>query len=107
MASRHTLCLLVLAAAGVAGASTVAYDDRALVIDGQRRIILSGAIHYPRSTPEAKRGGLNTIETYVFWNGHEPRRRQYNFKGNYDIVRFFREIHTAGMYAILRIGPYT
>nr|CAB3477286.1 unnamed protein product [Digitaria exilis] len=115
MASRHTLCLLlVLAAAGAAGASTVAYDDRALVIDGQRRIILSGAIHYPRSKPEmwpdligkAKRGGLNTIETYVFWNGHEPRRREYNFEGNYDIVRFFREIHNAGMYAILRIGPY-
>ncbi|KAJ1283987.1 hypothetical protein BS78_03G169900 [Paspalum vaginatum] len=108
--------LLVLAATGVVAAATttVAYNDRAVVIDGQRRIILSGSIHYPRSTPEmwpdlikkAKQGGLNTIETYVFWNGHEPRRRQYNFEGNYDIVRFFKEIQNAGMYAILRIGPY-
>jgi beta-galactosidase GanA len=31
---------------------------------------------------------------------------QYNFEGNYDIVRFFKEIQHAGMYAILRIGPY-
>ncbi|CAL4963327.1 unnamed protein product [Urochloa decumbens] len=110
--------LVVLAAAAAAitacGATTVAYNDRAVVIDGQRRIILSGSIHYPRSTPQmwpdlirkAKEGGLNTIETYVFWNGHEPRRGQYNFEGNYDIVRFFKEIQNAGMYAILRIGPY-
>ncbi|CAO2190555.1 unnamed protein product [Urochloa humidicola] len=109
--------LLVLTAAAAftaCGATTVAYNDRAVIIDGQRRIILSGSIHYPRSTPQmwpdlirkAKEGGLNTIETYVFWNGHEPRRGQYNFEGNYDIVRFFKEIQNAGMYAILRIGPY-
>ncbi|KAG2589164.1 hypothetical protein PVAP13_5NG388986 [Panicum virgatum] len=61
---------------------------------------------WPGLIRKAKEGGLNTIETYVFWNGHEPRRRQYNFEGNYDIVRFFKEIQHAGMYAILRIGPY-
>jgi beta-galactosidase GanA len=31
---------------------------------------------------------------------------QYNFEGSYDIVRFFKEIQNAGMYAVLRIGPY-
>ena len=31
---------------------------------------------------------------------------QYNFEGNYDIVKFFKEIQNAGMYAILLIGPY-
>ncbi|KAI4963283.1 hypothetical protein ZWY2020_015105 [Hordeum vulgare] len=85
-----------------------------MVIDGERRLLISGSIHYPRSTPEmwpdlirkAKEGGLDAIETYVFWNGHEPRRRQYNFEGSYDIVRFFKEVQDAGMYAILRIGPY-
>lgn len=30
----------------------VVYDKKALVIDGQRRILFSGSIHYPRSTPE-------------------------------------------------------
>ena len=25
---------------------------------------------------KAKEGGLNAIETYVFWNAHEPQRRQ-------------------------------
>ena len=25
---------------------------------------------------KAKEGGLDTIETYIFWNAHEPRRRE-------------------------------
>lgn len=32
--------------------SSVTYDGKALVIDGKRRILISGSIHYPRSTPE-------------------------------------------------------
>ena len=30
----------------------VTYDHRALVIDGKRRLLISGSIHYPRSTPD-------------------------------------------------------
>ena len=48
------LLLLMLAAVPGCGATTVAYNDRAVVIDGQRRIILSGSIHYPRSTPQVR-----------------------------------------------------
>lgn len=32
--------------------ANVTYDHRALVIDGKRRALQSGSIHYPRSTPE-------------------------------------------------------
>lgn len=35
----------------VVGAN-VSYDGRSLIIDGQRRILFSGSIHYPRSTPD-------------------------------------------------------
>lgn len=30
----------------------VTYDGRSLIIDGERRLLFSGSIHYPRSTPE-------------------------------------------------------
>lgn len=30
----------------------VDYDSNAMIIDGERKLIFSGAIHYPRSTPE-------------------------------------------------------
>lgn len=32
--------------------ATVSYDDRAILINGQRKILIAGSIHYPRSTPE-------------------------------------------------------
>lgn len=31
---------------------SVTYDKKAIIINGQRRILISGSIHYPRSTPE-------------------------------------------------------
>lgn len=30
----------------------VTYDRKAILINGQRRVLFSGSIHYPRSTPE-------------------------------------------------------
>jgi beta-galactosidase len=101
------------ASVGVANAA-VSYDRRSLVINGRRRILLSGSIHYPRSTPEmwpgliqkAKDGGLDVIQTYVFWNGHEPVQGQYYFSDRYDLVRFVKLVKQAGLYVHLRIGPY-
>ncbi|XP_042495404.1 beta-galactosidase 16-like [Macadamia integrifolia] len=92
----------------------VTYDGRSLIINGQPRILFSGSIHYPRSTPEmwpsliakAKEGGIDAIETYVFWNQHEPQQGQYNFEGRLDIVKFIKEIQAQGLYATLRIGPF-
>ncbi|VFQ93447.1 unnamed protein product [Cuscuta campestris] len=94
--------------------SVVNYDRKAIVINGRRRLLISGSIHYPRSTPEmwedliikAKEGGLDVIETYVFWNVHEPSQGNYNFEGRNDLVRFVKTIQKAGLYAHLRIGPY-
>ncbi|KAF3333442.1 beta-galactosidase 9 [Carex littledalei] len=94
--------------------ATVSYDHKALIINGKRRILISGSIHYPRSTPEmwpdliqkAKDGGLDCIQTYVFWNGHEPSPGQYYFEDRYDLVRFVKLVKQAGLYVNLRIGPY-
>ncbi|XP_021656351.2 beta-galactosidase isoform X1 [Hevea brasiliensis] len=94
--------------------ASVSYDHKAITINGQRRILISGSIHYPRSTPEmwpdliqkAKDGGLDVIETYVFWNGHEPSPGTYYFGDRYDLVKFIKLIQQAGLYAHLRIGPY-
>ncbi|KAK2446439.1 beta-galactosidase [Trifolium repens] len=92
----------------------VTYDRKSLLINGQRRILISGSIHYPRSTPEmwedlihkAKHGGLDVIDTYVFWDVHEPSPHNYNFEGRYDLVRFIKTVQKVGLYANLRIGPY-
>ncbi|KAK6938877.1 Beta-galactosidase, beta-sandwich domain, partial [Dillenia turbinata] len=92
----------------------VTYDRKAIVIDGQRRILISGSIHYSRSTPDmwedliqkAKDGGLDVIDTYVFWNGHEPSPGNYYFEERYDLVRFIKTVQKVGLFVHLRIGPY-
>ncbi|KAL3535619.1 hypothetical protein ACH5RR_004080 [Cinchona calisaya] len=94
--------------------ANVSYDGRSFIINGQRKILISGSIHYPRSTPEmwpdliqkAKDGGLDVIQTYVFWNVHEPSPGNYNFEGRGDIVKFLKLVKAAGLYVHLRIGPY-
>ncbi|XP_043714479.1 beta-galactosidase 13-like [Telopea speciosissima] len=92
----------------------VTYDGRSLIINGRRELIFSGSVHYPRLPPEmwpqilniSKHGGLNAIDTYVFWNVHEPEQGQYSFEGKYDLVKFIKLIKENHMYAILRIGPF-
>ncbi|XP_065875334.1 beta-galactosidase 6 isoform X2 [Euphorbia lathyris] len=99
---------------GVASAGNISYDGRSLIIDSQRKILFSGSIHYPRSTPQmwkdligkAKEGGVDVIQSYVFWNLHEPKPGEYDFSGRYDIVKFIKEIEAQGLYVCLRIGPF-
>ncbi|XP_050284914.1 beta-galactosidase 7-like [Quercus robur] len=61
---------------------------------------------WPDIIQKAKDGGLDAIESYVFWDRHEPQRRKYDFSGNLDFVKFFKLVQDAGLYAVLRIGPY-
>ena len=94
--------------------STVAISEGAIRIDGRPTQIISGTIHYFRVRPEqwrdriekARMMGLNAIETYVCHNLHEPRRGEFDFSGGLDLGRFLDEVAAAGMYAIVRPGPY-
>ncbi|KAJ1725050.1 hypothetical protein LPJ61_005677, partial [Coemansia biformis] len=94
---------------------TVGYSARGLEIDGQPRMLVTGAIHYPRSTPamwdslmkKAKEGGLNTVDTYVFWNMHEPVKGHYDFATDRANLPLFLEMaRQNGLFVMLRIGPY-
>ncbi|KAI5674488.1 hypothetical protein M9H77_14852 [Catharanthus roseus] len=106
--------LLLLPLLTASSAYNVTYDRRSLIIDGQRKLLISASIHYPRSVPAmwpslvqtAKQGGVDVIETYVFWNGHELSPNNYYFGGRYDLVKFCKIVQEAGMYLILRIGPF-
>ncbi|GLJ24400.1 hypothetical protein SUGI_0466010 [Cryptomeria japonica] len=111
------LCALIIYAVvdlkWVYGAN-VSYDHRSLIIDGQRKLLMSASIHYPRSVPamwpdliaKAKEGGIDVIDTYVFWNGHEPKEGTYYFEDRFDLVKFVKIAQQAGLYVNLRIGPF-
>lgn len=76
--------------------------------------ILSGAIHYFRVHPDdwyhslynLKALGFNTVETYVPWNMHEPKKGQFTSEGTLDLERFLDVSEELGLYAIVRPSPF-
>jgi beta-galactosidase len=83
-------------------------------LDGKPFQIISGAIHsarVPRAywrdrLRKARAMGLNTVETYVFWNIHETSPGNFDFTGQNDIAEFVREAQQEGLFVLLRPGPY-
>ncbi|MFD5019895.1 beta-galactosidase family protein [Paenibacillus sp. NPDC058367] len=84
------------------------------ILDEQPIRLLSGALHYFRIVPEywqdrllkLKACGLNTVETYIPWNLHEPEEGSFNFAGFADIEAFVRLAGALGLHVILRPSPY-
>lgn len=129
-AARRTLftlgtfvCLFAVLALGfaaprmahAAARHTVTVSGRHFVVDGKPVQVISGEMHYPRiprpywrdRMAKAKAMGLNAVSVYVFWNVHEPHPGQWDFSGQNDVAQFIRDAQAAGLYVILRAGPYS
>lgn len=89
-------------------------QGREFLLNGQPYRVLAGAMHYFRVHPDhwedrlkkMRLMGLNTLETYVAWNAHEPRPGAFSFSGWLDIVSYIRQAAALGLYVIVRPGPY-
>ena len=83
-------------------------------LDGKTFKIISGSIHYFRTVPQYWQDrlekllamGCNTVETYIPWNMHEPKKGQFVFNGMLDVVGFVKLAQKLGLYVILRPSPY-
>lgn len=83
-------------------------------LDGKPFQIISGSIHYFRIVPEYWRDrleklkslGMNTVETYIPWNMHEPEKGKFVFDGMCNVVEFVKIAEELGLYVILRPSPY-
>lgn len=77
-------------------------------------MLLSGSIHYIRSTPsmwedimmKAKQEGLNCIQTYTFWNFHERSKGHFDFSGRGNVSLFLETAARVGLFVNFRIGPF-
>ncbi|PJJ01347.1 beta-galactosidase [Streptomyces sp. 2333.5] len=86
--------------------------ERDFLLDGRPVRLLSGALHYFRVHEEQwghrlamlRAMGLNCVETYVPWNLHEPRPGE--FRDPEALGRFLDAAQAAGLWAIVRPGPY-
>lgn len=83
-------------------------------LNGEPFQIISGGIHYFRVVPEYWRDrlekikmlGCNTIETYVAWNIHEPKKGEFCFSGMADLKKFIQLAQELGLWVIVRPSPY-
>lgn len=105
---------IIVPAAAQAAEPYFSIQDRHFMRLGKPHVIISGEMHYPRVPRDywrdrlrkARAMGLNTIQTYVFWNLHEPQPGRFDFSGNLDIATFIRIAREEGLDVIVRPGPY-
>jgi beta-galactosidase GanA len=108
--------LAVLALASGLGAQqrTFRLGESDFLLNGKPFRIMAGEIHYQRIPREywadrllkLKAAGLNTVGTYVFWNALEPEPGRWDLAGGNDLAAFIRTAQRAGLWVIVRPGPY-
>ncbi len=89
----------------------IRYDRDCFTINGQDTFLVGGSFHYARCPQSLwedrllkfKRAGFNTVETYIFWNYHEPEENHVDMS---ELEAFIAAVKKAGLYLIARIGPY-
>jgi len=104
---------------GISTGLTASGDE--FQLNGKDLKILSGSLHYFRVHPaywrtrlqQYKAAGLNTVDVYIPWNLHEPRKGEFDFGGGnsqfspfLNLTRFVEMIHEEDMFLIFRPGPY-
>ena len=89
----------------------IRYDSQCFTIRDRDTFLHSASFHYPRC-PEPlwrdrlrklRRAGFNTIQSYVFWNYHEPVEGQANLE---EFERFVETVGEMGFWMVARPGPY-
>ncbi|MEM5314388.1 beta-galactosidase [Paraburkholderia sp. JHI869] len=94
---------------------TLTINNQYLVKDGKPWLPVMGEIHFSRVPPDQwdtelakmKASGINVVATYVIWNHQEPQNGQFEWTGGKDLKKFVELCAKHGMYAFVRVGPWT
>jgi hypothetical protein len=101
--------------------SGLSVDQPYFTLNGKNISIYSGAMHYFRIPPELwqdrlrklRAAGLNTVETSIAWNIHQPKIYDYEFGDGgteleawANLTDFIRLAQQEDLFVIVRLGPY-
>ncbi|KAH8035301.1 hypothetical protein HPB51_004542 [Rhipicephalus microplus] len=93
---------------------TVDHANNQFLKDGKPFRIISGSLHYFR-VPRAywkdrllkmRFAGLNAVDVYAEWSGHEVEPDTFNFEGDYDLRAFLDVAKDVGLLVVFRPGPF-
>lgn len=93
---------------------TIELKSKHLVIDGVPRVLLCASLfpfrivrnQWRQRLSAVKKIGYHAIDVYVPWNYHETSPGTWDFTGQHDIEEFLKLTREAGLYALVRPGPY-
>ncbi|XP_075732130.1 beta-galactosidase-like [Rhipicephalus microplus] len=93
---------------------TVDYANNQFLIDGKPFRIISGSLHYFRVSRahwkdrllKMRFAGLNAVDVYAEWSGHEVEPGTFNFEGDYDLRAFLDVAKDVGLLVVFRPGPF-
>ncbi|HUI41804.1 MAG TPA: beta-galactosidase [Terriglobia bacterium] len=89
----------------------IRYDSHCFTVNDRDTFLYGAAFHYPRCPRELwsdrllklKAAGFNVIETYVFWDYHEPEQGRCDLS---EFEEFVKLVGSMGFLMIVRPGPY-
>src|ERR1041384_308713 len=101
---------------------SVRFEDGALVVDGEKRLLIAGDYPYYRDRPERwaaklaqmRAVGIEGVTFYIPWRHplvvEADGSRRFVFSGgpedNRNVVRFIEEIGRAGLLGLAKPGPF-
>lgn len=93
---------------------TLHFDHDRFYLDDEPFFLCAGDVHYfriPVADWDSRLDlcvdfGLNTIQTYVPWNAHEPQPGHFCFDGMLDLPLFLEKCAAHGLRVLLRPAPY-
>jgi beta-galactosidase len=98
-----------------AAAHAIQWKDGYFQINGVPTFLTSGEMHYARIPRalwrdriwRARQMGFNCMQMYVFWNATEGAEGHWDFSDNLDLDAWLSLLQQMGMYAVVRVGPYS
>lgn len=93
---------------------TITHDGQSFLVDNRRLWLVGGGLDYARIPAElwasriaaVRQAGCNTISTACPWFLHEPRPGRFEFTGQADVRTFVELCRDAGLFVLLRVGPF-
>jgi hypothetical protein len=93
---------------------SIGFTNAYMTFNGKPWLAVSGEIHHARyphrdwkdELRKMKAGGIDVASTYVFWIHHEEEEGVFDWSGDRDLRLFVQLCAEAGLYVIVRIGPF-
>eukprot|EP01064_Diplonema_japonicum_P021900 TRINITY_DN3148_c0_g1_i1.p1 TRINITY_DN3148_c0_g1~~TRINITY_DN3148_c0_g1_i1.p1 ORF type:complete len:798 (+),score=164.52 TRINITY_DN3148_c0_g1_i1:62-2455(+) len=89
-------------------------NNNSMLVDGTPWVGAAGEVHFARLPEDMwahelmkmKAGGLDVVDTYLFWIHHEEVQGTFNFTGRRNVRKFLSICQSLDLKVMMRVGPW-